>query len=217
MSHNPNDIFSKKRFGLITGSKCYILFPDRGDGKVGMRTYAKELANRMYFQFYDNNNTWQTEHGNLSESSANDHYKMFIDETAEYQPKFAVHGLKFGGSGDAICKTRGVDYKCPASLNGWLDYIHDGISKQQYHQCQMYMHLYKRDEWDVAAYLLETNRMSNNGETYPVPREKRMIITRVVKQEGWWEKLEENAEYVIEQRDIFYSKLIEQFNIIRNV
>jgi len=48
-----NDKFDSQRFGLITGSECHVLFPEKGTGEVGQRTYAKKLANQMYFKFYD--------------------------------------------------------------------------------------------------------------------------------------------------------------------
>jgi hypothetical protein len=40
-------MFDTNRFGLITGSRCSVLFPKRSAEK-GQRTYAKQLANQMY-------------------------------------------------------------------------------------------------------------------------------------------------------------------------
>jgi len=61
--------FDEKRFGLITGSKCSVLHPKRS-AEAGQKTYAKELANQMYFRFYDEQGTWQTQHGKDFEAEA---------------------------------------------------------------------------------------------------------------------------------------------------
>ena len=45
------DKFEGDRIGCITGSKCSVLFPDKGDGKVGQTTYAEQLAMQRYFNF----------------------------------------------------------------------------------------------------------------------------------------------------------------------
>jgi len=209
MSHNPNDTFSKERFGLITGSVCTPLFPKKS-AEVGQKNLAKDLANNMYFRYYDNVSTWQTEHGNLSESTAFEYYQTNFDKDAEYQPKFARLD-NWGGQADCICPSRGVDFKCPTTLSGWLDFLHEGISDQQHNQSQMYMFLYKRPVWDIAAFLLETNRMSENGELYPVPHDKRMIINSVEVSEEWQNLLIERTPKVVAMRDFFYSKLVENF------
>lgn len=210
--HNPNDLFDDKRFGLITGSECHVLFPDRGDGKAGQTTYARNLASNMFWRFYDNNSTWQTEHGNLAESTAYEFYTQRFDRALAYRPNFMVKG-EFGGAADAVnpIASYGVDFKCPTSLIAWQNYLFDGISKQQYHQCQMYMHLWDVERWYVCAYLLETDRMANNGEQYPVPLEDRMIRVVVEREHGWWNKLEQNAQFVIEKRNEFYNILKEKF------
>jgi hypothetical protein len=206
---NPNDTFDPKRYGLITGSRCHVLFPKRS-AEVGQTTYARELAQNMYFRFYDNQSTWQTEHGNLSESSAFEYYQQNFEHDAEYTPPFMCEG-DYGGQADCITPIRGVDFKCPTTLSGWLSYLFDGISDQQYHQCQMYMEMYKRDNWRIAAYLLETDRMSNNGETYPVPYDKRMICIDVQREAGWCERLDKAAPFVIQKRDEFYEQLKQAF------
>jgi hypothetical protein len=207
--HNPNDTFSKERFGLITGSVCSPLFPKRS-AEVGQKNLAKDLANNMYFRYYDNVSTWQTEHGNLSESTAFEYYQTHYDKTAEYTPKFARLD-NWGGQADCICESVGVDFKCPTTLSGWLDFLHEGISEQQYNQAQMYMFLYKREKWNIAGFLLETQRMADNGDTYPVPYDKRMIINTVEVSKEWQEKLIEITPKIIAMRDFFYDKLVEKF------
>jgi hypothetical protein len=202
-------MFDNNRFGLITGSKCSVLFPKRSAEK-GQRTYAKQLANQMFFKFYDEKGTWQTEHGHLAESSGFEYYQQHFCKDAEYQPNFEMY-MEFGGSADCIAQDWGVDFKCPTSLEAWLDYLHEGIDEQQYHQAQMYMFLYDRPEWHICAYLLETNRMSDNGLTYPVDHDKRMIITKVKKEEGWSDLLIERGETVIQMRNEFYTNLIQNF------
>lgn len=209
MSHNPNDTFSKERFGLITGSVCTPLFPKKS-AEVGQKNLAKDLANNMYFRYYDNVSTWQTEHGNLCERSAFEFYQTNFDKTAEYQPIFARLD-NWGGQADCICQDSGVDYKCPTTLSGWLDFLHEGISDQQYNQAQMYMFLYNRPIWHIAAFLLETQRMSDNGEQYPVPHDKRMIINSVEVNLEWQNLLVERTPKVIAMRDFYYQKLVENF------
>ena len=210
MSHNPNDIFDPTRYGLITGSKCSVLFPKRSS-EAGQRTYAKQLANQMFFRFYDDKSTWQTEHGHLAEPSAFEYFQTHYNKDAEYQPEFKRLG-DFGGSADCICPEYGVDFKCPTSLEGWLDYLHDGIDPQQYYQAQMYMFLYDRPKWIICAYLLETDRMSNNGLTYPVDYKKRIISVEVKQERGWSDLLVERAPTVIQMRDFFYERLKICFN-----
>jgi hypothetical protein len=209
MSHNPNDTFSKERFGLITGSVCTPLFP-KNSAEVGQKNLAKDLANNMYFRYYDNTSTWQTEHGNNSESSAFEYYQSSFDRSAVYTPKFQ-RLENWGGQADCICDNAGVDFKCPTTLSGWLDYLHEGISDQQINQSQMYMFLYKKPIWNIAAFLLETNRMSENGEVYPVPYDKRMIINSVEVSEEWQSLLIERTPKVVAMRDFFYSKLVDNF------
>ena len=210
MSHNPNDIFDPKRYGLITGSRCSVLFPKRS-AEVGQRQYAKELANNMYFRFYDNNSTWQTEHGNLSESTAFEYFQERFDKTAQHQPTFMAME-DWGGQADCVCDEYGVDFKCPTSLKGWLDYLHEGISDEQFHQCQMYMFLYNKPKWLICAFLLETNKMSENGDVYPVPYDKRMIMVEVEREPTWELKLREITPKIVAMRDFFYDKLQDQFS-----
>lgn len=207
---NPNDIFVGERRGLITGSKVDVLFPKRS-AEVGQRQYAKELANNMYWGYYDDNSTWQTEHGNDSESSAFEYFQMHYDKTAILQPGFISLENTWGGSADCICNEKGVDFKCPTSLQGWLDYLHEGISAQQYYQSQMYMFLHNKPEWWVCAFLLETNRMTHKNLSYPVPYAKRMICIKVQKEDGWEDKLRERSPKIIEMRNNFYKELISQF------
>lgn len=202
--------FDPKRFGLITGSKCAVLHPEKGNGMTGQKTYAKELANNMYFRFYDEQGSWQTEHGKDFESEAYVYYHEKFDKSAVHKPPFIVLD-QFGASGDCLCDEYGVDFKCPTTLNKWLDYIHIGIDKDQFHQAQMYMMLYEKDEWKICAFLAETHKMTENGITYPVPQDKRMISVNVKKDEDWMDKTHEASKFVIEQRDIFYNNLINQF------
>lgn len=211
-----NDKFDPERFGLITGSPCHVLFPDKGDGKVGMRTYAKKLANNMYFRFYDEHSTWQMQHGNMNEHEAFTYYETNYDFEIQ-KGRFQRDG-NWGGSSDALAKTYGADLKCPTSLDAWLDYIHVGIDKQQFHQAQMYMKLFDKELWKICAYLTETEWMVNNGLTYPVPEDKRMIIVEVRRGEtadgtkiDWEGKLKESTAFVIEERDKFYNLLCKQF------
>lgn len=204
-----NDKFDPNRFGLITGSPCSVLFPEKGDGKIGMKTYAKKLANNMYFRYYDEISTWQMQHGNMNEHEAFTFYETNFDFEIE-KGKFAMEGY-WGGTCDALSHKYGVDFKCPTSLESWLDYIHVGIDKQQFHQAQMYMKLFKKDLWKVCAYLTETDWMVNNNLTYPVPEDKRMIVVEVRPEEGWTERLEASTAFVIQERDKYYESLCKQF------
>jgi hypothetical protein len=203
------DKFDPKRYGLITGSKCHVLHPKRS-AEVGQRTYAKQLANQMYFRFYDDQNTWQTEHGNDFEAEAYVYFHEHYDKSAVHKPPFMVQD-DFGGSADCLCDDYGVDFKCPTTLEKWLDFLHVGIDEQQYHQAQMYMMLYDRKRWKVCPFLIETKKMTENGITYPVPHDKRMLQVEVLKDNEWQDKTYKNAESVITMRDFYYQKLIEQF------
>jgi hypothetical protein len=203
------DTFPMERFGLVTGSKCSVLFPLRGDGKVGQRTYAKTLANEKFFQFYDERSTWQTEHGKMAEFWAFEHYEKFWG--ANIKKGEWIKKGECGGTTDAVLPDRGVDFKCPTSLNGWLDYLHDPLDKDQKDQCQMYMYLTGLPMWEIAAFLIETQFMTDNGLTYPVPEDKRMIIVQVQKDETWEPRLNEVLPSIISMREEFYQRLKEQF------
>lgn len=200
-----------ERFGLVTGSKCHVLFPLRGDAEVGKRTYAKTLANEMFFQFYDEKGTWQTEHGKMAEHFAMLHYQKYINENI-VKGDWIKEG-DCGGSIDAELPDRIVDFKCPTTLNGWLDYLHEPLSKEQVNQLQMYMFLQKKDKAEIAAYLCETQFMSDNGLVYPVPEEQRMIIVNVEKDPTWEPKLKVALPPLIEMRDTFYKILKLKFNL----
>jgi hypothetical protein len=203
------DTFSMERFGLVTGSKCSVMFPLRGEGKVGQRTYAKTLANEMYFQFYDEKGSWQTEHGKMAEFFAFIHYEKYISANIE-KGGWKSKG-DCGGTTDAELPDRVIDFKSPTTLNGWLDYIHNPLDKEQVDQLQMYMYLTGKPLAEIAAYLIETQFMSDNGLTYPVPEEKRMIIVRVEKDPTWEGRLKEILPSIIAQRDEFMKRLKMQF------
>ena len=76
----------------------------------------------------------------------------------------------------------------------------------------MYMFLYDRPKWIICAYLLETDRMSNNGLTYPVDYKKRAILVEIEREEGWSDLLVQRAPSVIQMRDFFYERLKICFN-----
>jgi hypothetical protein len=204
------DIFSMERFGLVTGSKCSVLFPLKGTGEVGQRTYAKTLANEMFFQFYDEKGGWQTEHGKMAEFFAFIHYEKYINANIE-KGGWRMKG-DCGGTTDAELPDRIIDFKCATTLNGWLDYIHNPLEKEQKDQCQMYMYLTGKPLAEIAAYLVETQFMSDNGLTYPVPDDKRMIIVRVEKDPTWEPRLKEILPSIIKQRDEFIEVLKKQFS-----
>jgi hypothetical protein len=205
MSDFAIDKFSKERFGIVTGSKCSVLFPDKGNGLVGKTTYAKELANQMYFQHYDERSTWETQHGNFAENSAFEYYHDYIAKDIE-SGAWMMRG-NCGGTTDALRPDRVVDFKCPTSLNKWLDYLHLPLSKDQIHQGQMYMYLTGLDLFEIAAYLEETQFMSDNGLTYPVPHNKRMIVVKLDKDPTWEDQLNDSLPFVIGKRDEFLQNL----------
>ena len=204
--------FDEKRFGLITGSKCAVLHPKRS-AEVGQKTYAKQLANQMYFRFYDEQGTWQTQHGKDFEAEAYVFLHENIDKSAIHKPAFIARAW-FGGSADCICDEYGVDFKCPTTLEKWLDYLHIGIESDQYHQCQMYMMLYQKEQWKICAYLTETFKMTEQGLRYPVPHDKRMIQIVVDKDPNWELQTYTNAAPVIEARDFYFNKLVKFFGPI---
>jgi hypothetical protein len=205
------DTFDKERFGLITGSKCSVLFPDRGDGKKGMRSYAKLLAKEMFFQFYDEKSTWQMEHGKMAEHFAFLHYHEKISSKID-KGSFVKKG-DCGGTIDAkIPGVKIIDFKCPTSLDEWLEYMFEPLSKEQVNQCQMYMYLENLPEAEIAAYLTETQYMNDNGLVYPVKEKDRMIIRKVPRDHTWEWRLEAPAKYVISERNEFVKALQQKFN-----
>lgn len=204
------DTFPKERLGLITGSACSVMFPLRGDGVVGMTTYAKQLAIQKFFQFYDETSTWQTEHGKMAEHYAFLHYQEHYNKDIQ-QGKFYVKD-DCGGSTDAETKEKIIDFKCPTSLEKWVDYLTEKLDKKQYNQLQMYMHLTGKKKAEIAAYLIETQFMTDNGLTYPVPENKRMIIVEVKKENGWVDTLNENLPFVVNMRNKYIDQLNNYFN-----
>jgi hypothetical protein len=119
-----------------------------------------------------------------------------------------------GGSTDAENPKQkyGIDFKCPTSLNKWLEYLYDGVSNEQFHQCQMYMHLTGYDKWVIAAYLVETQYMVDNGLTYPVAHDKRTIIVEVERDTTWSERLAVIAPKIIAKRDEYVEILKMKFD-----
>ena len=192
------DKFSPDRFGLITGSACSVLFPKRSSEK-GQDTYAKKLAMQHVFKFYDEQSTWQTEHGNMCEHEAFEYYQKYFDKSIE-KGYFKSIG-NCAGTCDAISENYGIDFKCPTTLQNWLDYLVTDISTEQYYQAQMYMYIFDKPKWKICAYLTETLRMGELGLSYPVEHNKRMIVIEVEKEQGWSDLLVERSANLIELRD----------------
>lgn len=203
------DIFPEHRFGLVTGSRCSSLVPKKS-AEVGQNTLAKKLANEMYFKFYDETSTWQTEHGKMAEEFAHEHFIKYHDKSIE-KGQFVMRG-DIGGSPDAVTTSYGVDYKSPTSLENWLDYLYDGISDYEFNQCQHYMNLTGLDRWLIAAYLCETNFMSDNGLIYPVKEKDRMILVEVKQSHEWVDKFNLNLPKVIQKRNDYLEMLKLKFN-----
>ena len=205
------DKFHPERYGHITGSKAYILMPESGKVVEGMRTYAKQLAKERYFQYYDEVSTWQMEHGNQSESYALAHWRKYVNP--DLQEGYFKRIGELAGTCDHICDDYLVDSKCPVSMENWLNYLYEGVSKQQYHQGQMYCYLFDRPRIIFGAYLCETNRMSDYGLVYPVPESQRLIQIEVVSDPNWIDKFMPMAEKVIAMRDEYIELLSEPFPI----
>jgi len=205
------DKFHPERLGCITGSKAYILMPESGKVVQGMQTYAKQLAKERYFQFYDEVSTWQTEHGNQSESYALAHWRKYVNP--DLQEGYFKRIGELSGTCDHICDDYLVDSKSPVSMENWLNYLYEGVSKQQYHQGQMYCYLFDRPRIIFGAYLCETNRMSDFGLVYPVPESQRLIQIEVVSDPNWINKFLPMAEKVIAMRDEYIELLSERFPI----
>lgn len=205
------DTFNKERFGLVTGSKCGVLFPLKGDGAKGQETYAKQLAKELFFQTYDEVTSWEMEHGKMAESFAFAHYNERIDNRIE--PGEWLRKGDCGGTIDAkIPNVKGVDFKAPTTLEKWLQYLFEGIDKQQECQCRMYMYLTDLPEWEIAAYLTETQKMNDNGLIYPVDEKDRMIRTSVTRNTDWEKALEIQVPSVIAVRDKYVKILEKRFN-----
>jgi len=122
------ETFPKERFGLVTGSKCSVMFPLRGDGVVGMTTYAKQLANERFFQFYDEMNSRATDHGKMAEHFAALHYREHYDDSLQ-EGGWYRNG-ECGGSTDGETTTKVIDFKCPVTLEGWLYFLYNKLDKK---------------------------------------------------------------------------------------
>ena len=203
------DKFHEERFGLVTGSRCSPLVPIRA-ADVGKRTLAMQLANEKFFKCYDEISTWQTDHGKMSEHEAFEHWNKYVNIGFIQKGKWHKVG-ETGGTTDAEGDTFGVDFKCPTTINGWLNFLHNDIDKAYYDQAQLYMMLTGFDTWYIAAYLSETLRMGDLGLMYPVPMEKRMIIRKIEVNEDWRIKFNTFLPLVIEMRDNFYNNLKNHF------
>jgi len=204
------DTFPKERFGLVTGSKCSVMFPLRGDGVVGMTTYAKQLANERYFQFYDEMSSRATDHGKMAEHFAAIHYREYYDDSLGEGGWYVKD--ECGGLTDGETTKKVIDFKCPVTLEGWLDFLYDKLDKKYYDQLQMYMYLTGKDYSEIAAYLTETQWMSDNGLTYPVKEKDRMIIVGVKKDNTWEGRLKEHLPFVTKMRDKYIEILMGKFN-----
>lgn len=194
------DTFPPERFGLVTGSRCTPLVP-AGDAKAGMITLAKELAKEKYFRTYDEVSTWQMDHGKMAEIHAFQYYMDHYDKSIK-KGEFGFDG-DVGWSPDAEHETDdyGIDWKAPTTLTNFLKYLTDGISDAEYNQSQLYMKGRDKGRWLIAAYLLETTKMSDNGLTYPVPQNKRMILTEVKRDMAWGIKFDKNLPFVVSKRE----------------
>jgi hypothetical protein len=93
-----------------------------------------------------------------------------------------------------------------------LSYLYDGVSNEQHHQAQMYMYLTGYNRWVVAAYLVETQFMSDNGLTYPIPHDQRTILVEVLRDYTWAERLDAIIPKIIEKRDSYVEILKLKFN-----
>lgn len=202
------DQFTEERFGLVTGSQCAPLFTER-DAKKGMETLAKKLANEMYFKFYDEFANRDTEHGNMCEVFAMEFFAEKYDKNIKKGGWYKKD--ECGGNTDAELSEHGIDFKCPTKLSTWLDYIHEPISSAQQNQCQMYMYLTGKEKWYIAAFLLETQFMSDNGLVYPVPQNGRMILREVDKDIDWEDKLSINLPKVVQWRNEHLETLKKHF------
>lgn len=206
------DKFYKNRFGKVTGSRCSPLVPIRS-AEVGQKSLAMQLANEMYWQTYDEMETWQTEHGKYSENDAFNHWNQYKVSIGKIERGRWHEKGHIGGSTDAeaIDKTFGVDFKCPTSLNNWLKFLHKDLDKAYYDQAQLYMMLTGYPKWYVAAYLSENLKMCDQQIEYPVPESKRMIVKEVTPDMAWIKKFITFLPIVIDWRDQFYDNLKNHF------
>jgi len=202
------DIFSPERFGLVTGSRCSPLVP-KVSAKAGIDTLARTLAKELYFQHYDESGGWQTEHGKNMEHSA---FEYFNERYLSVEKgRWIVKG-DCGGNTDAEGEDFGVDFKCPTSLQNWLNSLYDGVTDGEYYnQAQMYMYLTGKPKWIIASFLMETDWMGQNGLTYPVDVNKRMILNEVTASSEWVDKMLTNLPTCIQLRNYYYECLKVKF------
>lgn len=204
MTQLAQDIFPPERYGLVTGSRCTPLVPKRSAEK-GMDTLARTLAKERYFQYYDELETWQMEHGKMNEHPAFEYWNEMYEPIQK--GRFIMDG-DIGGSTDAEGEDFGVDFKCPTTLENWLNFLYEPITDGiYYNQAQLYMILTGHKRWVVAAYLMETDWMSTQGLKYPVSESNRIILNEIIPDQEWIDKFYSNLPKVIELRDQYVSLL----------
>lgn len=211
MSLFAADIFHPERFGLITGSRCTPLVPKK-NAKEGMITLAKNLAMEKYFQFYDEVTTWRLQHGKLGETFAFQHYQKYFSPNVK-EGRWIKDG-DTGGNTDAEENDCGADFKCPTSLENWLEYLFEPIPDDNFNQAQLYMRLTGYSKWKICAYLIETNKMSEEGFVYPIHDKDRMIIRTVIRDDDWNAKFEANLPFVLDKREEYLQKLQQKFGSV---
>lgn len=202
------DTFPKERLGRISGSRCSPLVPAI-DAKKGMVTLAKQLASERYFGVFAETSTWQMEHGTMAEHFAHEHFLKYYDKDIE-RGSFGYKD-ELAWSTDAEGRGYGVDYKAPTTLDNFNDYLFDGLSDYEKNQAQFYMMVRGVDRWLVCPYLTETQRMTDNGLTYPIKDDHRMMVIEVSVDKCWQEKFWSNHDFVINERDTFIQMLSLQF------
>ena len=194
------DTFPPERLGRISGSRCSSLVPKK-DAEKGMVTLAKKLASEKYFQTFSEVNTWEMEHGKMGEHWAHEQFKAY--HNLQIQKGVFGYDGDLSWSTDAECSEYGVDYKCPTTLDKFNDYLFDGLSDYEINQAQFYMMVCKLDLWLVCPFLMETQRMTDNGLTYPIPEKQRLLIIEVKPDQNWRDKFWSNKDFVINKRDEF--------------
>jgi hypothetical protein len=153
------------------------------------------------------------DHGKMGEHFAFLHYQEHIDSRIEVGG-FSMKGDCAGSTDARIPGEYGIDFKCSTSLTKWLDYLYEGIDKDQEMQCRMYMYLEDLPAWEIAAYLIETQKMTDSGLTYPIPEEYRMIRIKVERNPEWETALQIVTPSVISERDKYVDILKERFKKI---
>lgn len=155
-----SEAWLRARLGVVTASKAYDLLPSKTSKtfkyKEARNTYMMELINEVCTGQYDEINGKALEWGKLNEDSA---LAAYAFESGNKVEKISLvykdESKRCGASADFILsdKNHGGELKCPMNGLHHLNFIFEGIVKDEYiAQIQFGMFITGWTHWDFASY-----------------------------------------------------------------